>query len=414
MKNILLVATREYKQIASTRGFWVMLLVLPLVIGVTQIAGRFFRPQLNSAYVLVDAVRPVRSRDRPPPEPQLPARRTRRLLRLCAALGAAVRSSPDAVWAKGERWFTDAQIEQFVADGGIEAAMAAREAAPAEGRAGLRHRPARLRPRRRCPPASPRPRPRRDRHSASPTNCRTRSTTPEGKRPLALVVYIPADAQRPPRPSACGPMARPTPRSSTMSATRSPASSARRPCEASGLTPEAAASITDITTPIDLSAPPQGAGREQVIIRSALPLAMVYLLLVTVMTTGSMMLQGVIEERSNKLLESILATIRPADLMYGKLLGLGAIGLTILGVWVGAAVGAALLRAGHGGRYREAIARCDRPAMDDRRHAVLLPRRLPHHLDAVPRHRRALELAAGCAVLPDARDHADHAAGRSS
>ena len=55
MKNILLVAIREYKQIASTRGFWVMLLVLPLVIGVTQIAGRFFRPQPNSAYVLVDA-----------------------------------------------------------------------------------------------------------------------------------------------------------------------------------------------------------------------------------------------------------------------------------------------------------------------------------------------------------------------
>ena len=32
MKNILLVATREYKQIAATRGFWVMLLVLPLVV----------------------------------------------------------------------------------------------------------------------------------------------------------------------------------------------------------------------------------------------------------------------------------------------------------------------------------------------------------------------------------------------
>jgi ABC-type Na+ efflux pump permease subunit len=97
----------------------------------------------------------------------------------------------------------------------------------------------------------------------------------------------------------------------------------------------------DISTPINLSAPPQGGGREQVVIRSALPLVMVYLLLVTVMTTGSMMLQGVIEERSNKLLESILATIRPADLMYGKLLGLGAIGLTILAVWVAAAVGAA-------------------------------------------------------------------------
>ena len=30
MRNILLVAAREYKQIASTRGFWGMLLVLPV------------------------------------------------------------------------------------------------------------------------------------------------------------------------------------------------------------------------------------------------------------------------------------------------------------------------------------------------------------------------------------------------
>ena len=63
--------------------------------------------------------------------------------------------------------------------------------------------------------------------------------------------------------------------------------------------------------------------------------------MVTVMVTGSMMLQSVIEERSNKLLESVLACIRPSDLMYGKLLGLGAIGVTIIAVWVGAAVFAA-------------------------------------------------------------------------
>ena len=55
MRNILLVAAREYKSIASTRGFWVMLLVLPVVIGISQVAGRFFRPQLESAYVIVDA-----------------------------------------------------------------------------------------------------------------------------------------------------------------------------------------------------------------------------------------------------------------------------------------------------------------------------------------------------------------------
>src|ERR1044071_5909647 len=54
MRSIILVAIREYRQVASTRGFWVMLLVLPVVIALTQVAGRFFRADLNSAYVLVD------------------------------------------------------------------------------------------------------------------------------------------------------------------------------------------------------------------------------------------------------------------------------------------------------------------------------------------------------------------------
>ncbi|MEQ1781495.1 MAG: ABC transporter permease [Hyphomonadaceae bacterium] len=338
MKNILLVAIREYKQLASTRGFWVMLLVLPLVIAGTQIAGRFFRPQLNSAYVLVDT------------SGQFESAIDRRLnlnyqrVELGGFSAYAQRwdlggVAPDAIWAKGDRWFTDAQIDQFVADGGIVAAMALVKP----------HLPKDAPVYDVDPPTFVRaPLPAGVTAAEGPDAIATALSdelkdeiaTPEGNRPLALVVYIPET------PSAATPVRMWTngaPNSSLVDNVRNEISRIQRSnaLQASGLTPEAAASIMDITTPIDLSAPRQGLGREQVIIRSALPLVMVYLLLVTVMTTGSMMLQGVIEERSNKLLESILATIRPADLMYGKLLGLGAIGLTILGVWVGAAVGAA-------------------------------------------------------------------------
>ncbi len=69
-------------------------------------------------------------------------------------------------------------------------------------------------------------------------------------------------------------------------------------------------------------------------------------MLIAGITTGQMMLQGVIEERSNKLLESVLACIRPADLMYGKLLGLGGVGLTVVAAWTGCAVAAALSASG--------------------------------------------------------------------
>ncbi len=338
MKNILLVATREYKQIAATRGFWVMLLVLPLVIGVTQIAGRFFRPQLNSAYVLVDASGQFES--------AIDRRLNLNYQRVeLGAFSAYVQRwnlqsiAPDAIWAKGERWFNDAQIEQFVADGGIAAALATIQP----------HLPKDAPLYDIDPPTYIRaPLPAGINAADGPDAIATALAdelqneidTPDGKRPLALVAYIPATpgTETPVRMWTNG-----APNQSLVDNVRNEITRIQRSqaLQASGLTPEASANIMDISTPINLSAPPQGGGREQVVIRSALPLVMVYLLLVTVMTTGSMMLQGVIEERSNKLLESILATIRPADLMYGKLLGLGAIGLTILAVWVAAAVGAA-------------------------------------------------------------------------
>jgi ABC-type Na+ efflux pump permease subunit len=339
MRNILLVAMREYKQIASTRGFWVMLLVLPVVIGVTQVAGRFFRPQLNSAYVLVDESGQFANTI----EHRIDLNWNRADLGDLSAYVQrwnAASARPDAVWAKGERWFTDAQVEQFMAEGGVtEAIKLIKPVLPKDApnyeidpqsylRADL-------------PAGIPADKGAEAVGQALAPFLKDEITTTTGDRPLALAVYIPADVgpTNPVRMWTNG-----TPNSYLVDTVRSEIARVMRvrALEANGLTPEAAAAITNITVPLEVSAPPQGAGREQVMIRSALPLAMVYLLLVTVMVTGSMMLQGVIEERSNKLLESVLACIRPADLMYGKLVGLGAIGLTILGVWVGAAVGASL------------------------------------------------------------------------
>ena len=75
--------------------------------------------------------------------------------------------------------------------------------------------------------------------------------------------------------------------------------------------------------------------------RSIVPLVLVYLLLMSALITGGMMLQGVIEERSNRLLEAVLACVEPRELMIGKLIGLGAVGLTIIIAWIGCALLAA-------------------------------------------------------------------------
>jgi ABC-2 type transport system permease protein len=59
-----------------------------------------------------------------------------------------------------------------------------------------------------------------------------------------------------------------------------------------------------------------------------------------IITGGQYLLQGVTEEKESRILESLLCALSTEDLLAGKLLGLGAVGLTLVGVWMGA--GAAL------------------------------------------------------------------------
>jgi ABC-type Na+ efflux pump permease subunit len=58
--------------------------------------------------------------------------------------------------------------------------------------------------------------------------------------------------------------------------------------------------------------------------------------------TGSlgMLLQAVVRERANNGLEALLAAARPADVVFGKLLGIGAVSILVLTAWL--ATGAAL------------------------------------------------------------------------
>ena len=55
MRAVLLVAAREFRQIVSTRGFWVMLLIVPLAIAASAAASTFFAPQPTVAFTVADA-----------------------------------------------------------------------------------------------------------------------------------------------------------------------------------------------------------------------------------------------------------------------------------------------------------------------------------------------------------------------
>lgn len=63
------------------------------------------------------------------------------------------------------------------------------------------------------------------------------------------------------------------------------------------------------------------------------------LIFIALMTCGQLVAQGVVEEKTSRVVELLLATIRPWQLMAGKVLGIGAIGLMQLVVVVGAASG---------------------------------------------------------------------------
>lgn len=65
------------------------------------------------------------------------------------------------------------------------------------------------------------------------------------------------------------------------------------------------------------------------------------LLFLALMTSGQLVAQGVVEEKSSRVVELLLATVRPWQLMAGKVLGIGTIGLIQVLLVVGAGVGTA-------------------------------------------------------------------------
>jgi ABC-2 type transport system permease protein len=65
-----------------------------------------------------------------------------------------------------------------------------------------------------------------------------------------------------------------------------------------------------------------------------LPFAIGMLLGLSIVVGGQYLLQGVTEEKESRILESMLCTVSPEELLAGKLIGLGGAGLTIVLGWI--------------------------------------------------------------------------------
>jgi len=84
--------------------------------------------------------------------------------------------------------------------------------------------------------------------------------------------------------------------------------------------------------------PKKEEGKETVntadVIRQWAPSGFVYLLWMSIFGIVQMLLNNIIEEKSNRIIEVLLSSVTPGELMMGKLFGIAALGLTLVSVWI--------------------------------------------------------------------------------
>jgi ABC-2 type transport system permease protein len=104
--------------------------------------------------------------------------------------------------------------------------------------------------------------------------------------------------------------------------------------EREGLAPERAEAVTDVSLDMKterLSKRGRG-GSAEVSLFFALGIAM--LLYMSIMLYGINVMRGVIEEKASRVAEIVVSSITPSKLLAGKVIGVGGVGLTQVGLWI--------------------------------------------------------------------------------
>ncbi len=354
MNNILLIARREFRQVAAMKSFWLTLLLIPLALAIGPLLTSALDEEEATNVVLIDRAGGSASAAI---EQRFALEEDRFVLRDLSRYVRRhdlERADPEAIWAQYDRWYTDADVAAFRQAGGLESALEAIDAVRSED----------------TPPYE----------AGAPlysfANADSDLAASTGDALQARVdAMLEADDDSPAGEAAdvvvlvdAGYPQDPTVR---LWSNEQPSTGfvttlqdvltvdlRQRLLTDQGIAPASAAAIQSAAPAIAVTTPPPGGGaREALLIRSIVPLALAYILMMALMLSGSWMLQGSVEERSNKLLESLLACIRPEELMYGKLLGALAVGFSMILVWLGCAAAVVFFTQG-------AISDMIRPALE--------------------------------------------------
>jgi len=77
-----------------------------------------------------------------------------------------------------------------------------------------------------------------------------------------------------------------------------------------------------------------GSGKIAAIIGTILGVVMGILMYMVILIYGQMVMRSVMEEKISRIAEVMISSVRPFQLMMGKILGVGAVGLTQLAIWM--------------------------------------------------------------------------------
>jgi ABC-2 type transport system permease protein len=77
-----------------------------------------------------------------------------------------------------------------------------------------------------------------------------------------------------------------------------------------------------------------GSRKEVALAGAAFGYILFFMLYITLAIWGQQVMQGVLEEKSSRVIEVIVSAVKPFELMMGKLTGICAVGLTQFGIWL--------------------------------------------------------------------------------
>lgn len=308
LRAILLVARREFLAYAGAPGFWISLLTTPLLILALVVAPILLRRAEPVRVITIVAERPVQAEavraafDKPQRDEQR----------------AALWRTAFEIDAKK----AEAAIAAFDAQRDLEAAVGAGRAAMGEAAARLKLPP--LRYRFAMPPAS-------DAAGLAPYLSGARSIDGDALFAAFLIRGTGRDTK--------------LDYLSTNLTDNEPVQTARRALSGvmraevlagRGLGPGEIAAIDALSPDFTQRDPRARAGTQVTAADRAPFLAAAFLSLLlwgAVIGVANMLLSGLIEEKSNKILDALLTAVTPLQILIGKLFGVAAVSVTLFGVW---------------------------------------------------------------------------------